>query len=193
MGRGFGLRPYGAMVVALLLVAVSVGLDNFAACTALGVSGVDRALRFRVALVFGLFEGAMPVVGLLLGHSLASAFGSAVTPVAGALLGIAGLYTIVSGLRHDGRVATNPELGFRQLVPIAVALSIDNLVIGFALGAHHVNIVIAAVTIAVVSVALSLLGLEIGEQLGARLGKWSEVVGGAILVLVGVAIGTGVL
>jgi len=181
------------MVVALLLVAVSVGLDNFAACTALGVSGVDRVLRFRIALVFGLFEGAMPVVGLLLGHSLANAFGSAVTPVAGALLGIAGAYTIVSGLRHDGSVATNPKLGYRQLVPIAVALSIDNLIIGFALGAYHVNIVVAAVTFAVVSVALSLLGLEIGGQLGSRLGKWSEVVGGAILILVGVAIGTGVL
>lgn len=193
MSPGFVRRPYGATVVALLLVAVSVGLDNFAACTALGVSGVDRALRLRVALIFGLFEGVMPVVGLLLGHSLAHVFGSAVEPVAGALLGIAGAYTIVSGLRHDGGVATNPNLGFRQLVPIAVALSVDNLIIGFALGAYHVNIVIAAVTISVVSVALSLLGLELGEQLGTRLGKWSEVVGGAILVLVGVAIGTGVL
>ncbi len=193
MGRGFAVRPYGATVVALLLVAVSVGLDNFAACTALGVSGVDRGLRLRVALIFGLFEGAMPVLGLLLGHSLAAVFGSAVTPVAGAMLGIAGAYAIVTGLRHDGGVATNPKLGFRQLVPIAVALSIDNLVIGFALGTYHVNLVVAAVTIAVVSVTLSLLGLELGGQLGDRLGKWSEVVGGAILVLVGVAIGTGVL
>ncbi len=193
MSLGFVLRPYGSLVVALLLVAVSVGLDNFAACTAMGVSGVDSALRFRVALIFGLFEGAMPVVGLLLGHSLANVFGSAVTPVAGALLGVVGAYTIVTGLRHDGEVATDPTLDFRQLVPIAAALSIDNLIIGFALGTYHVNIVVAAVTIAVVSVALSLFGLELGGQLGARLGKRSEVVGGAILVLVGVAIGTGVL
>jgi len=196
MSQGSVVRPYGATVVALLLVGVSVGLDNFAACTALGVSGVDRALRLRIALIFGVFEGVMPVVGLLIGHSLANAFGSAVQPVAGALLGIAGAYTIVSSLsrlRDDGAVVSGPTLSSRQLVPIALALSIDNLVIGFALGAYHVNLVVAAVTIAVVSVALSLLGLEIGGRLGARLGKWSEVVGGAILVLVGVAIGTGVL
>ncbi len=181
------------LVVALLLVAVSVGLDNFAACTALGVSGVDRALRLRVALIFGVFEGVMPVVGLLLGHSLANVFGSAVHPLpVHCWVSPAPTRSSADSATMVG-VATDPKLGFRQLVPIAVALSIDNLIIGFALGAYHVNIVVAAVTIAVVSVALSLLGLEIGGQLGARLGKWSEVVGGAILVLVGVAIGTGVL
>jgi putative Mn2+ efflux pump MntP len=70
-------------------------------------------------------------------------------------------------------------------------LSIDNLVIGFALGAYHVDLWIAAVTIAAVSTALSLLGLEIGGRVGARLGRRSELVGGAILVLVGVAMGVG--
>jgi hypothetical protein len=63
------------MVVALLLVALSVGLDNFAASTALGVTGVDRRLRLRVAGVFGAFEGLMPVLGLLLGRAVAHELG----------------------------------------------------------------------------------------------------------------------
>lgn len=76
---------------------------------------------------------------------------------------------------------------------IGGALSIDNLIVGFALGAYHVNFAVAAVTIAAVSVALSLLGLEIGEEVGSRLGRRSELVGGAVLVLVGFAVGLGVL
>ena len=63
-------------MTALLLVAMSVGLDNFAASTALGVSGVDCKLRIRLAVIFGVFEGVMPVVGLLLGRSLAHDLGS---------------------------------------------------------------------------------------------------------------------
>jgi putative Mn2+ efflux pump MntP len=41
-------------MLALLLVAVSLGLSNFAAAIAIGVSGVDARTRLRVAIVFGL-------------------------------------------------------------------------------------------------------------------------------------------
>jgi manganese efflux pump family protein len=180
-------------VVALLLVALSVGLDNFGASTALGVSGVDRNLRLQVALIFGLFEAAMPGVGLLLGHSLSHDLGSASHPLAGAVLGLAGTYVIVTEMFGPKTTYPSPRRSTRHLVLLAAALSIDNLVIGFALGAYHVDLLVAAVTIAVVSVMLSLLGLEIGRRLGTRLGQRSELVGGAVLILVGVAIGTGLL
>jgi putative Mn2+ efflux pump MntP len=175
------------------LVALSVGLDNFAASAALGVSGVDRKSRLRVALIFGTFEGVMPVVGLLIGRSVAHGLGATAKPGAGALLGLAGAYAIVTELLGDKDGARSPELTVRRLVLIGGALSIDNLVIGFALGAYHANLLVAAVTIAGVSVALSWLGLEIGGQFGARLGGRSELIGGAVLVAVGVAIGVGVM
>ncbi len=71
------------------------------------------------------------------------------------------------------------------------ALSIDNLVIGFALGTHNVSIALAALIIAAVSVGMSLLGLEVGARLGQSTDQWSGEIGGALLVLVGVAIAVG--
>ena len=180
-------------MLALLLVAVSVGLDNLGASTAIGISGVDRKLRVQVALIFGVFEAAMPVVGLLLGHSLAHDLGIAAKPVGGALLGVAGLYVIVTELIGEKGPPRNRSPNAKRLVLIGAALSIDNLVIGFALGTYHVNLVTAAVTIAAVSVTLSLVGLEVGRRMGERLGQRSELIGGAVLILVGVAIGTGLL
>ena len=180
-------------MLALLLVAVSVGLDNFGASTALGVSGVDRRLRLRVALIFGVFEAAMPVVGLLLGHSLAHFLGSAANLIGGATLVAAGAYAIATEPLGGKEDAGAPEPSVKRLLLLGAALSIDNLIIGFALGTYHVNLVAAAVVIAVISVALSLLGLEIGSRLGERLGQRAELVGGAVLILVGLAIGTGLL
>ncbi len=180
-------------VLALLLVAVSVGLDNLGAATALGVSGVDGRLRIRVALIFGVFEGVMPVVGLLLGHALAKDLGAAADPIAGALLGLVGVYAVVSELVVAKTDDAPAETSTKRLVLLAVALSVDNLVIGFALGAFHVDIAIAALTIALVSVGLSLLGLEIGRRLGRRMGVRSELVGGIVLIVVGVAVGTGLI
>jgi putative Mn2+ efflux pump MntP len=184
-------------VLALLLVAVSVGLDNLGASAAIGLSGVDRRLRVRIALIFGVFEATMPIVGLLLGRSLAHDLGSAAKPIGGALLGLVGTYVIVTELVGEQSKGANKaekvEPSIKRLVIMGAALSIDNLVIGFALGASHTNLLIAAVTIGLVSVALSLVGLEIGSRLGGRLGQRSELVGGAVLILVGVAIGTGLI
>jgi len=180
-------------VLALLLVALSVGLDNFGASTALGVSGVDRKLRLRIALIFGVFEATMPLVGLLLGHSVAHDLGGAARPIGGALLGIAGVYAVVSELLGEKSTDRAPDPGVRRLVLIGAALSIDNLVVGVALGTYHVGLLVAAVTIGAVSVALSLLGLEVGSRLKGPLGQRSELAGGAVLALVGLAIGTGLL
>jgi len=184
-------------VVALLLVAISVGLDNFGAAAALGVAGTGDHLRLRVAVVFGAFEAAMPVVGILLGDSLAGSLGRHANLVAGLVLCLAGVYALVQDLRAGTAVAddtvgpSGPSL--RRLIVLAVALSIDNLAIGFALGAAHVNVFLAAAVIGVVSVGLTLAGLELGRRLGPRLGAWGERTGAILLIAVGVTVAAGVL
>jgi len=188
-----GKSDYVSGVLTLLLVAVSVGLDNFGAATAIGVSGVDRKLRLRVALIFGIFEAAMPIIGILVGHSVARGIGGYANPVAGGVLGLAGVYAVLTELIGKKASPSDTEPGIRRLVLLGAALSIDNLVIGFALGTYRVNLVAAALVIGLVSTALSLLGLEVGSRLGERLGQRSELVGGVVLILVGVAVGTGLL
>jgi putative Mn2+ efflux pump MntP len=64
-------------VLALALVAVSLGLSNFAAAIGIGVSGMDARTRPRVGVIFGIFETAMPILGLLLGRSRATTLGHA--------------------------------------------------------------------------------------------------------------------
>jgi putative Mn2+ efflux pump MntP len=54
--------------------------------------------------------------------------------------------------------------------------------------------VVAAGVIAVVSVSvsMSIVGLELGQRIGERFEQWSEELGGAVLILVGIALGVGV-
>ncbi len=182
-------------MAALLLVALAVGLDNFGAAGALGVSGAGSR-RLEIAIVFGVFEAAMPIVGLLLGDSVAHGLGGHTKLVAGLVLCVAGIYALVQG-RGAGEGADGgaggDSLGFRRLVVLAAALSIDNLAIGFALGAYHVNVIVAALVIGVVSVGLTLVGLELGRRLGARLGDWGERAGGILLIVIGVTVAAGLL
>ena len=88
-----------AAMLALLLVAVSVGLDNFAAAVGIGFSGLDARTRLRVAVIFGVFETGMPILGLLLGRGLAAAIGQAAHWIGAALLVAAGIYAVVQAIR----------------------------------------------------------------------------------------------
>lgn len=183
-------------VVALLLVALSLGLSNFAASIGIGLSGIDVRTRLRVGAVFGLFEAGMPVLGLLLGRSLAGTLGHSTRWTGAALLVATGAYAVIQSLRSRERGNGHQDLAGQhigRLLIAGAALSIDNLAVGFALGSYHVSLAVAAVIIGAVSVALSLLGLELGDRLGAKTGANGEILSGAVLIGVGVAVATGAL
>jgi manganese efflux pump family protein len=186
-------------VFALILAAGAVGLSNFAAAIGIGLSGVDARTRLRVVIVFGTFEALMPILGLLLGRGVAQSLGPVTAYVGGGLLVAAGSFTLWQGRRRqseaprsDSEIAPTGTRRMGTLILIGAALSIDNLIVGFALGTYNVSLVLAAITIAVVSVAMSLVGLELGSRLGRSAEKWSGELGGGVLVLVGAAIALGV-
>jgi putative Mn2+ efflux pump MntP len=178
-------------MVALLLVAVSVGASNFAAAIAIGVTGVDGRTRLRVGSVFGVFEAGMPIVGLTLGAELAGTLGHAARWLGAGLLIAAGGYGLISSLRGRHTAVITARNG--RLILTALALSLDNLVVGFALGTYHTSIVAGALIIGAVSVTLSLIGLELGARVGRLAGDRGEQLAGLLLISVGVAIAAGAL
>lgn len=185
-------------MLAVVLVAVSLGLSNFAAAIGIGVSGIDARTRLRVGVIFGLFETGMPILGLLLGRSLATTLGHAAHWIAAALLIATGGYSVIQALRSpagdDGQAPGRP-VGQRtgRLLVTGIALSIDNLAVGFALGTFHVSLALAAIVIGAVSVSMSLIGLELGNRIGARTGERGELAGGLVLIGVGVAVASGIV
>jgi putative Mn2+ efflux pump MntP len=197
----------------LLLVAASVGLSNLAAAIGIGFGGVTARTRIRVAVVFGVFEAGMPIVGLVVGAGVAGAIGHTARWLSAVVLIAIGLVTVIQAFRQpagpgrgaspadgappgDGAPAADAShhsdsLG--RLIISAFALSLDNLAAGFALGTMHVGVAEGAIVIGAVSVVMSLAGLELGGRIGAAAGRRGEQIGGAILVGVGVAIAAGVI
>jgi manganese efflux pump family protein len=182
-------------VLALLLLAIALGLSNFAGAIGFGVSGVSGRLRLRVAVLFGVFEAGMPVVGLLLGHGVAGGLGRSAHWLGGAMLIAVGMISLVLALGGSGGGVPSGSgpLGTGRLLFSAVALSVDNLAAGFALGSLRVGLAVAAPVFGVVSVIMSLAGLELGARIGAAAGDHSELIACAMLVGVGAAMAAGVL
>jgi manganese efflux pump family protein len=93
-------------VLALVLVALSLGLSDFAAAIGTGLVGVDARTRARVGVVFGIFEAGMPILGLALERSLASTLGHAARRVGAGLLIATGAYGLIQAMRADAATAS---------------------------------------------------------------------------------------
>jgi putative Mn2+ efflux pump MntP len=193
-------------VLALVLVSASLGIGNFVAAVSMSLHGVDNKLRLKIGVVFGIFEGGMPAIGLILGHSLSHTFGSFATPLGGGLLAVVGAVNFVKEYKKSKSGTTDERAGdqllmsqsksikgFGKLILTGAVLALDNLVVGFALGDYKVSVLLAVVTIGSVSAAMSLLGLETGRLVGKKIGEYGELLSSAVLIAVGILIGTGYL
>lgn len=181
-------------MLALVVAAVAVGLDNFGAAIGIGTAHGRSRYRWQVAAVFGVFEAGMPVLGMVVGRAVAGQIAGVAPIIGGVAVGLMGVASVVEVLRHEsGRgPVRRPALGLGRLLVLGLVLSLDNLAVGFALGSAKVGLLAAVVVIGVVSVALSLLGLELGGRLGERVGERGELVGGVALMVVGILIGLGI-
>ena len=177
-------------MLTLIFAAVAVGLGNFGAAISIGLSGATGKSRIRVGAVFGVFESGMPLAGLLLGHGTASALGEVAGYVGGGLLILIGSWQLIQATRSDDKTSPTPtELW--QLIVTGFALSMDNLVVGFTLGARNVPLAEAIVAFAAVSVMLSVIGLELGHRLSSAVEFAVEYAAAFVLIAVGVIVAVG--
>src|ERR1700759_2877043 len=167
-------------MVGLFVVAVALGLNNFGAAIAIGVSGVNRRTELRVASVFGLCDVVMPATGMLIGTRLAGPLGSTARWAGAGILCATAIWGLIEALRGDDDA---PKIwhGWRLLVSGA-ALSLDDLAVGLALGTVRYPIVLAVALFGILSFIMSMIGLQLGKKLGAAAGEHGEVVGAVILV-----------
>lgn len=176
--------------VEIVLIAVSLAMDAFAVSLVAGASGQARGARekFRLSFHFGLFQFFMPLIGWALGVSVVAHIALASRWIAFGLLAFIGSRMIRSGLSQEERIRGKDLTRGWTLVILCVATSIDALAVGFTLAMLNVNVWIPCVVIGVVTSALSLVGVRLGNHLHTTFAARAELVGGIILIAIGLRI-----
>src|ERR1700749_335175 len=167
-------------MVGLFVVAVALGLNNFGAAIAIGVSGVNRRTELKVARVVGVGDVVVPAAGMLIGTGLAGPLGSAAHWAGAGILFATAVWGLIEALRGDDDA---PKIwhGWRLLVSGA-ALSLDDLAVGLALGTVRFPILLAVTAFGLMSFIMSIIGLQLGAKLGTVTGERGELVGAGRLV-----------
>ena len=100
------------------------------------------------------------------------------------LLGIIGINMIRESRDTDAE-SLDSSFGFKAMLPLAVATSIDALAVGVTFAFLNVNILWAVTFIGVITFILSSIGVKVGHVFGLRYKGKAEFTGGLILVLMG--------
>ena len=175
-------------MLALIALILPLSLDTFAVAAALGVARLPPERRLRVSLVFATFEAGMPVVGLLAGTLAGKLIGSAADYLAiAALLGL-GAYLALS--RDDDGPQTDRLTQTRGMavLGLGLAVSLDELAIGFALGLLNAPILLAILLIGTQAFVATQLGLRLGARVGERFRENAERAAGVVLFALGLAL-----
>lgn len=182
------------------LFGIALAMD----CLALSITDglvyqdLDKKKPFFIAMVFGLGQGLFPLLGFLLGEAFSKQMDAYDHWIGFGLLLLIGGKMLFEGIKGMAKPETRTPKNFSygEVLLQGVADSIDALAVGITIRTNihataDYQIYVAFAIIALCSFLISLVGLFMGKGINKLLkGKYeiSEVLGGAVLVVLGTLI-----
>lgn len=177
-------------IASVIALSFFLSLDNFRLSIALGAYRFSWYRMLRTAVVFGLWDGVSPLIGLVIGHYIGQAVGPVANFVGPIVLAGFGLYLIARSLKSE----TPDEIEDAwALFGLPLSLSLDNLVAGTSLGMLGFTPVLPALSFGVTTAVMSFIGLQIGGAVARFIPLESDMLSGIGMLISASLFGLGYL
>ena len=179
--------------IELFLLAIGLSMDDFAVsiCLGLNMGKITVKKALIIGLYFGIFQAGMPVIGFLTASLFAERIIAYDHWIAfGLLTFLGGKMIFESRKKDDSDQCDTKEISLKpaQMLPLAIATSIDALAVGVSFAFLRVNIIPAVSFIGISTLVISIAGVKIGHVCGSQVQTKAEFTGGVILMLIGLKI-----
>lgn len=170
-------------IVELFILAVGLSMDAFAVsiCKGLSLGKIKPKHMCIAGAWFGGFQALMPLIGYYLGSLFADMVTRYSHWVAFALLLAIGGNMIKESLGEEENVSN--DMGFKSMLLLAIATSIDALAVGVSLAFLKVAILPAVLFIGCITFVCSAAGVKIGSILVINISLKQNFVEGLFLFL----------
>jgi manganese efflux pump family protein len=151
----------------LLFLAFALSLDTFIVSIAIGTTGLGRAAKRNLVLLFAFCDGAASLAGGVLAVRWLKDVGVLFARVEASVLCLNAILIIALGWR--ARAAAKPPRDANWLYALPFVLCLDNFVSGLSLNVTSVPLLVLAAIVGVTSALMSLVGLQIGSMVRTHL------------------------
>ena len=174
--------------IEIFFIGIGLAMDAFAVsiCKGLSMKKINYKKAEIVGLYFGVFQAGMVLIGDLLGNSFEEFIKNIDHWVAFFLLVCIGINMIREVFQKEE--SYNDDVSFKTMVPLALATSIDALACGITFACLSIKIAMPSITIGIITFVLSFIGVAIGKKFGNKFKTKAQILGGAILILLGIKI-----
>jgi putative Mn2+ efflux pump MntP len=179
--------------ISIILLSIGLAMDCFAVSMSKGVCLSHFKVKkvFRMALLFGLFQALMPLIGYFGASAVTVYISSYDHWIAFGLLSIIGVKLFLEGFKPQTincEKSHHNSFKWKRLLPLAIATSIDALAAGVVLAAFPDTFWQSILMIGIISFFMSYMGVLLGLQFRNRINFRFEFLGGLILVGIGLKI-----
>lgn len=181
----------------LLILAISLCFDTFAVSLGggMGLKNNKFSKKAFIMAFFGFFQAALLFTGWAAGAFFAPYINKWDHWIAFVILAYIGGKMIIENIgdkesKEEAAIQVNLE-NIRTLSILAIATSIDAVAVGVSLAFVDLSLVrVLFVTLFtfIFTALASLVGMESGRKIGARIDKKATILGGSILLLIGLKI-----
>ncbi len=174
-------------VITFILIGIGLSFDSFAVSVSCGL--LKKEIRFiqacKVASILAVFQAIFPVLGWFIGKSVKNLIANTDHWIAFGLLVFIGIKMIVEGVKPDGSLKKLDPFKPLVLIGLAIATSIDALVVGLSFGLLDDPIILPVIIIGGVTFIASMLGMLFGKNIPSKRSHQSIILGGIILIVIG--------
>lgn len=165
----------------LLSIGIALSMDTFSLSLGIGTLLLKQNKILLVSSIVGIMHFIMPLLGFLLGKQILNIF--IINPnflVSIILIFIA--FMMIKDLKEERD--TKFTLTFLGILFFAFSVSLDSFSTGIGLKALTSNNFKAAIIFALCSISFTFLGLTIGKYSKEKLGKYANILGIILLIIV---------
>ena len=171
----------------IIAFVLPLGFDTLAVAVALGLGGIRP---WRPAAIFTVFETVMPIFGIFVGRFIGERFSEPAEILGGLILIGIGVRAFREAMESECESERFSFVSLRAAAVAGVGISMDELAVGFPLGAARLPIGPVLLTIAVQTFLITAAGILIGSRIGSALGKvasrCAHVIAGSAFCAIGI-------
>lgn len=170
-------------ILTIFLIAVSLSMDAFSLALIYGTQGIRKKDKIILSIIVGIYHFIMPLIGLSIGLLITNKLVINTDILVGIILALISIEMIVSSFKTK-------EERFLLTIPgylvFGLSVSIDSLTTGVGLPAITDSYILSSIIFSITSFIFTYLGLNLGNKLNQKYGKYSTLFGGSILFILGI-------
>lgn len=166
----------------IFLMALALSMDAFSVAISIGINSLEVNKKILFIILVGLCHFIFPGLGMFLGHTFFTKIIIDGEKILGIILLTLAIEMIYEKFHKDG----NFRLTYPSLLLLVFSVSLDSFMTGIGLYSIKKNIYIVLSLFSITSMLFSSIGIFLGKVVNQIIGKYSEIIGILILVVLGV-------